>query len=754
MTTKEFKHIGKPYKLTDGLEKVTGYARYVADLNLSGMLVGKPILSPYAHADILEVDASAAEQMSGVVAVLTAQDLPTRDRTITSRNSAILAKGRVRWVGQPVAIVVAETAQQAADAVDAVYVEYEPLPAAVDLLDAIKADSPTVWPNGLPKDDEDLGAIHGDSTEAEEVVAGKLNNVSAENRFQRGDADAAFLEADAIIQRTYTMASLHQMYMEPHAVIADPDPLGRNITIYTSTQGKFQVRGEVAKLLNMPARNVVVEPMTFGGGFGAKYGILEPLAAATALAVRRPVKIVFSRSEDMLATTPAPQMQIDLKLAAKDGKVSALQGRVLTNCGAFGFGHGGLTAMMLGGNYKCDNVHIDTYEVQTNTAPIGAYRAPAAPQAVFALESSMDDLAEAIGMDKLKFRLDNAAEAGDLMGVNRPWPSAGYKQCLQRLAEHPMMQESVGENEGVGIAGGGWPTAVATSEAVCRVDVDGTVIVETGHVDVTGNSASFVLIAAETLGVHPADVVIKMGNTVGAFAPGSGGSAVTYSVAGSVQESAENARAQLLKIAADEFEAAAEDIELAKGQAYVKGVPDKTVSIGKLASIVRRKLGGDGPIVGEGRTAIKENAPAFTVHAVKVRVDPDSGIVTPLHYVAIQDVGFAINPLMVEGQMQGGMAQSVGMALYEAMIYDDSGQLLSGTLLDYAMPQIDQVPNFETIFVENRSPHGPFGARGIGEPPIIGGPAAIANAIKNATNVRISDLPLSAERVWRALNNN
>ncbi len=751
MTTQEYKHIGKPFKLTDGLEKVTGYARYVADLELPGMVIGKPIFSPYAHAEIIEIDKSEAEQMPGVVAVLTAEDMPTRDRTITSRNSAILAKGRVLWVGQPVAIVVAETAQQAADALDFVYIDYAPLPATIDLLAAIKADSPTLWPHGLPRDDEDLGALHGETTEAVEVINGALNNVSAENSFSRGDVETAFSEADAIVERRYTTASLHQMYMEPHAVIADPDPLGRNITIYTSTQGKFQVRGEVAKLLNMAVRNVLVEPMTFGGGFGAKYGILEPLTAATALAVRRPVKIVFTRSEDMLATTPAPQMIIDLKLAAKDGKVSGLKGRVLTDNGVFGFGHGGLAAMMMGGYYKCDNVHIDTYEVHTNTAPVGAYRAPGAPQATFAIESSIDELAEAIGVDKLAFRLDNAAEAGDMMGINRPWPSIGYKQCLERLAAHPIMQEPLGENEGLGFAGGGWPTAVSPSEAVCRVDSDGTVIIETGNVDVTGNSASFALIAAETLGVEPENVVVKMGNTEGPYAPGSGGSQVTYSVAGSVKESAENARTNLLKIAADEFEAAADDIELANGQAYVKGVPDKTLSIGKLAGIARNKRGGDGPIVGEGRVSVKENAPAFTVHAVKVRVNPDTGEVTPLRYVAIQDVGFALNPLMVTGQMHGGMGQSLGMALLEATVYDENGQLLSGSLLDYGMPQIDQVPDFEAVFVENASPHGPFGARGIGEPPIIGGPAAIANAIKNATGARIDTLPLSAERIWRAL---
>ena len=752
-----FQVLGKPRKLVEGMEKVTGRARYSGDVSLPGMLYARPVLSPYAHARIRAIDIAAARQVPGVVAVLTAQDLPSRDRAINSRHSAILAKEKVLFRGQPVVVVVGESEAAAQDGADAVTIDYEPLPAVVDLEAALAPDAPVIWPQGLPSEGADLTAAHAAVDKETEQADRPPSNIHAENHFHRGDVERGFQEAAVIVERTYKTALVHQGYMEPHAAVADPDPLGRGLTIYTSTQGQFIVRDEVARLLSLPKSKVRIVPMTVGGGFGAKYGILEPLVGAIALAIGRPVRMVLTRSEDFLTTTPSPASVIELKTGAtSDGRLTALQARVLLDNGVFPFALGGIVGILLGGYYKCPNVRIDCYEVITNKPQGGAYRAPGAPQATFAIESNMDELARALGMDPLEFRLQNAAETGDPMGNGDPWPNIGLRQCLERMREHPAWKDRTKQpNEGVGIAVGGWPCGMSPAAAVCRVDTDGTVRIHVGSVDISGVNSSFALIAAEVLGISPDQVEIVQGDTrSGPPAGPSGGSQTTYSVAGAVAAAAEEARRQLLKLAEDHFEARVEDLELTDGKVQVKGVPDRAITIGELARMAESKAGGPGPIVGEGRSAVEENAPGFVVHLAKVHVDPDTGEVRLQQYVAIQDVGFALNPLMVEGQIHGGTVQGIGWGLHEAMYYDEYGQLLTATFMDYDMPKANDVPTIETILVYNPSPHGPFGARGVGEPPITAGAAAIANAIRDATGVRITQLPIRSEVLWQALHAN
>jgi CO/xanthine dehydrogenase Mo-binding subunit len=557
-----------------------------------------------------------------------------------------------------------------------------------------------------------------------------------------------------VVERIYKTPIVHQTYLEPCAVVAEPGPLGDSLTLYVSTQGQFGVRDEVARLLGLAKSKVRVVPMTVGGGFGAKYGIIEALVAATAIQLGRPVRMVLTRSEDFLTTTPSPATVIEIKTGAKrDGTLTAIQARVLMDNGVFPFTLGGIVGILLGGYYKCANVQIDCYEVFTNKPQAGAYRAPGAPSATFALESNIDDLARELGMDPLEFRYRNAAETGDLMGNGDPWPSMGLKQCLDRMREHPAWRERK-PGEGVGIAVGGWPCGMSPAAAVCRVDDDGTIRVHVGSVDISGVNSSFVLVAAEILGVAPEQVEIIQGDTqTGPYAGPSGGSQTTYSVAGAVASAAHEVRRKLLNVAADHFEAAVDDLELKDGMVQVKGVPSRSVPIGELADIAQGKRGGPGPIVGEGTAAVEENAPGFVVHLAKVAVDPDTGQVTPLRYVAVQDVGFALNPLMVTGQIQGGAVQGIGWGLYEAMVYDEHGQLLTGSFMDYDIPKIDTVPPVEIILVQNPSPLGPFGARGIGEPPITAGAAALANAVRDATGVRVTETPIRSESVWRAMHN-
>lgn len=750
-----YRFLGKGRKIIDGAEKVTGRVRYVADLNLPGMVHARPLLSPYAHAKITAIDKAMAETMPGVIAVLTAQDLPTRDRLITSRNSAVLAKDRVLFRGQPVAVVVAESEAEALDALDQVMVEYEPLPAVVDMVEAMSPAAPVIWPEGLPAEDSELAAVHAAVDKDTTAQSGTPTNIVAENHYQRGDVEQGFQEAEVVVERTYRTAIVHQSYLEPHAVVADPDPVQNSLTVYTSTQAQFLVRNEVAQLLSLPPSKVRVVPLTVGGAFGAKYGILEPLVSAVALALKRPIRMVLTRSEDFLTTTPAPATFIELKTGARqDGTVTALQARAIVDNGVFPFPFvGAMLGILVGSYYKFPNLQIDCYEVVTNKPQTGAYRAPGAPQATFAIEANMDDMARELGLDPLEFRIKNAVDTGDLMSNGEPWPHHGLKQCLERMREHPAWTgRNRQSNEGIGLAVGGWPTGFGPAGAVCRVGSDGGVRVHVGSVDISGVNSGFVLIAAEVLGVSPDQVEIIQGDTLtGPHAGPSGGSQVTYSVSNAIHQAAQAARQQLLELAVDEFEAGVEDLELKDGYVQVKGVPDRAIDIAHLAGIAESRAGGPGPIIGEGHTAPANNSPGFVVHLIKVQVDPETGHVQPRQYVAIQDVGFALNPMLVEGQVHGGTVQGIGMGLHEAMLYDSDGQLLTGSLMDYDLPKAHTVPAIETILLNNPSPYNALGARGIGEPPITAGPAALANAIKDATGVRVTEMPIRTEILWQAL---
>jgi len=635
-----------------------------------------------------------------------------------------------------------------------VRVDYRPLPAVTSLEGALAAGAPVIWPRGVPRDEVDHTGQHAAVESASQEEEGPATNIHAENHFARGDVSRGFREADVVVERSYRTSRVHQCYLEPHAAVADPDPLGDGLTIYTGTQGQYTVRDEVARILSLPTSRVRVVPMTLGGGFGAKYGLVEPLVGAVALALKRPMRLVLPRSEDFLSTTPAPECVIELKTGARaDGTLTALEARVLLDNGVFPAALGGIIAILLGSYYRFPNLKIDCLEVLTNKPQAGFYRAPGAAQATFAIESNIDEMARELGSDPLEFRLQNAVESGDLMSNGSPWPSLGLRQCLEKLRGQPAwLERRRGVNEGIGIAVGGWPCAMSPAASLCRVERDGTVRVHVGSVDISGVNSSMVLVAAEVLGVPPEQVEIVAGDTSsGPFAPGSGGSQITYSVAGAVAAAAREAREKLLRLAADHLEARLDDLELSAGQVQVKGVPSSSVSIGKLAGMAERKAGGPGPIIGQGGAAPEENAPGFVVHLVKVYVDPETGRVTPRRYLAVQDVGFALNPMMIEGQIHGGAVQGIGWALHEALTYDDHGQLLAGSFTEYDLPKAAAVPGIEAVLVENPSPHGPFGARGVGEPPVTAGAAAIANAVRDAVGVRVTELPIRPESLWRAL---
>ena len=714
-----YRYLGRPRPTIDGRAKALGVTRYAADVELAGMLHAQPVLSHQAHARLRSVHAEAARAVPGVVAVLTAADLPVTAKVPETRHQAVLARDVVTFCGQPVALVVAESAAAAADGAALVEVDCEPLPAVVGVAAARDGGPP-----------------------------------AASGEYHRGDAGAALQVSDHVVKRSCRTPFVHQGYLEPCAAVASPDPGGGGVTVYSGCQGQFDVRAQLASVLELPPAAVRVVPMAVGGGFGGKGGLIDPLAAAAALRLNRPVKLVLDRSSDLATTTPSPAMAIELELGAdRHGDLTALRVEITLDNGAFANGMGGGIAKRLAGCYRIPHLAIRWRDVCTNVHATGAYRAPGAPQTTFALETAVDALAAALELDPLEFRKRNVVRAGDPQPDGTPWPAGGQLACLEAVESHPLWRSRHEAGAGgTGIAIAGWIPLVDPCAAACRVDPDGTVVVTMGAVDISGVYSSLVLVAAEEIGVDPHQVRVQIADSASApYGPSAGGSNIACSAADAVRAAAAEAKRQLLALAADHFEAAVEDLEIAGGAVRVAGVPDRTVPVGTLA---RAAQSADsplpqrhGPIQAHGRAAGPGGAAVFVAHVVRVSVDRETGRVRPTDYLSVQDVGFAMNPLLVEGQLHGGAAQGLGIGLQEALRHDDAGQLLTGTLMDYGLPKATSVPPVTAHLVETPS-HGPYGALGVGEPPIVAGAAATANAVRAATGAQPASLPLDPESVW------
>ena len=753
----EFAAIGHPKRIIDGKAKVMGMAQYLPDLDMPGLLHARFVPSTYAHANVSNIDASAALDVPGVAAVLTHEDLP--DIAPSSRNRLLLARDRVIFVGQPVALVLADSETAAADGADQVMVDYEPLPAAMSFDDAVAENAPLVWPEGIPKGAEDAGehgagAGGGDSEEEEDDSP---SNLASESTTSRGDLKAGFAEADIIVEHTYTSPMVHQSSIETHGTLAQPDQLTGGMNVWTSTQDPYGGRSTIADILEIAESLVKVKGTVIGGGFGAKFTVYEPLVVLAARAMNRPVKLSLTRSEEIAATTPAPPLRVKLKLGArKDGTFTALQAEVTMDSGCYPMNLAGFVGYQVGNFYPVPNLELRVREALTFKPSSGAYRAPGAPTAFFVMETAIDEIAEKLGLDPIEIRYINAAREGDLQADGSPWPDQGIRETLAAVQSHPLWQkreQSRAAGRGVGVALGGWMGGTSAAAAICGVNRDGMVQINAGSMDISGVSTSFNLIAAEAFGVSPDKVMIIDGDTeTSPFSTGSGGSKTLYSNGLAVRAAAEEARRQVLAIAADEFEADAEDLEIVNGEVRVKGTPTRTIPIGEVAAKGMGFGSRHAPILAQGRTTVTDQAPAFCAQLVEVDVDEETGEVKVLKHVIAQDAGRAINPLAVEGQMVGGAAQGLGWALYEEMAYDEDGQLLSGSWMDYTMPDSMQTaPDVETIIVEVPSEHGPFGARGVGEPPVVPTPAAVANAIAHSTGLRLTDIPMTAPRVLQAL---
>ena len=757
MATTVTSAIGVRRRRVDGEGKVRGTTRYAADIPVQGLLHARLVLAAEAHGRIVRIDGDGALRVPGVVAVLTAADLPFAPGA-PGRAGEPLAREEVVFSGQPVALVVAESEAAATDGVDEVVVEIEPLPMVLDVEAAMAPGAPLARVQPRAGDGQDVGAAHADAGGGQDEAGDEelSANVADRARLASGDTASALAGGTAIAAGRFRTSWIYQAYLEGQTATAWLEPEGE-LVVSTSTQTAFSTRQELADAFGLSHDRVRVRPAPLGGAFGGKMMLVEPFAAAAALRLRRPVRLAMTRIEDIAAANPAPGELIELEAGATDdGRLTAVRGRIVLDRGTNDeFGFEALSTMLASGPYRWEASDLRGYGVLTNRVGLGAYRAPAAPPAAYAIETLVDELATELGLDPIELRLRNVLREGDVGPDGKPFAVFGAAECLERLREHPLWEGrgQLPDGEGVGVAVGWWPGGLEPAAASCRLDADGALTIITGAVDMSGTETGFQVIAAEAFGLAPERIRVVAGDTAQAgYAPVSGGSKITYTVGRAVQRAAEQARERLLDVAATELEIAPEDLELVDGEVRPIGSPDRAVSVADLARKILRFGSVYAPVEGYGGLAQTSRAPSAAAHLTHVRVDRETGRVTVLRHVVAQDVGRALNPALVEGQMLGGVTQGFGWALYEELAFDDSGQLRTGSFVEYAVPTIDTVPPIDLEIVEVPAPDGPFGAKGIGEAPVVGVPAAVANAIAAAVGVRLRELPMTPERVWRALN--
>ncbi|MDA1257278.1 MAG: xanthine dehydrogenase family protein molybdopterin-binding subunit [Chloroflexi bacterium] len=741
--------IGTDYPKVDGIDKVTGRARYGADIHLPGMLHGKILRSPHAHARILSIDTSTAEALDGVGAVVTGADFPllapgtmvpvgAMRLDLYRISRLVMARDKVLFEGHPVAAVAATTPEIASHALDLIKVEYEALPHVLDEVLAMAADAPILH-------DDLFTSGLGEETPVDP------SNVALHLEMGRGDVDAGFADADVVVEHSFKTESVHQGYIEPEAETAwwRPD----RITVWADTQGIFGLRAQLASFLGVPLNFIKIIPMEVGGGFGAKSALrIAPLSARLSKKSGRPVRTVLSRDEVLRATGPGVKTTTAVKVGAtNDGVITAIDARMVYNAGAFpGSPLAGGTLVGFS-PYQTENLRIIGYDVVTNRPKGAAYRAPGGPPITFAVESVMDEIAEKIGMGKIEFRQKNASKTGDRGPNDLPFNRIGLETVLDSVKAHSAWTSDLpaprsGGKVGRGLGLGYWRGGTNTSSCSLSVQGDGSISVVIGSVDLSGARTAFAQITADEFEIPAATVHVEMGDTdtVG-YTDGSGGSRVTY-VTGAAVHNACRSAIEILRVrAADTLEVTPDVVDYQQGTFTARDIPDREISLSDLASASVR---GAGVITTTGTATGMEPAPAFTAHVADVEVDEDTGKVQVLNYTVFEDVGKAINRAGVEGQIQGGVAQGIGWALHEAYVYDDKGRMTNASLLDYRMPTALDLPRIQTELIEVPATDGPYGVRGVGEVPIVPPAGTLANAIYDAIGVRMDRLPMSPENVF------
>jgi CO/xanthine dehydrogenase Mo-binding subunit len=728
--------LGKSFPRVDAADKVSGRSQYAGDVYLPGMLICKVLKSSRPHARILGIDTSQAEQLPGVRAVITGKDVPdVRFGSGAVKDRRVFALEKVRYVGEPLAAVAAVDEITALEALDLIRVEYADLPAVTDPIAALKPDAPLV---------------HADLPGYEGYAAGMGGNVCTILNSGRGEVDKAFAEAEHVFEDTFRSQGINQGYLEPMACVATTDPSGR-IHVWTSTQGPYQVRGALAAVLQLPMSRFRIIPMELGGGFGAKLRLcLEPYPVLLALKTGKPVKLVATRDEVFTLSGFRLPTTIYLKTGVRtDGSIVAREAISIFDMGAYlGAGvQSGVSHTI--GPYNIPNYRVRSYAVYTNKIWAGSYRASGVADVTFAVESHTDIIARKLGLDPWEFRRQNALKEGDVAIQGGTVPRNGLQQTLEAVKARMAWPRKLEAGHGVGLAMCQWRSGSGPSSASITINEDGTVILLTGSVDITGTDTVLAQIAAASLGVEMRQVVIAKRDTdVAPFTGPTGGSRITYSQGKAVELAAEDTKRKLIALAAERLEAPAEALACAGGRVYAKEAPERGFSLGQLARLSLTSKAG--PIQGTAALSAMPFAPVFNTQAVEVRVDRETGAVKIVRFVQAQDVGVALNPMAVEGQIEGGAVQGIGRALSEEVVIRE-GRILNPSLTTYLMPLAPDMPAIENVLVEVPTEEGPFGARAVAEPPGFGPPAAIANAIADAVGVRLKELPLSPEKILRAL---
>jgi CO/xanthine dehydrogenase Mo-binding subunit len=738
---KKFKVIGQRVTRPDGVDKVTGRARYGADATAPGQLVGLVLRSPHAHAQIVKIDTKAAEKLPGVKAIITSADLPDNtggDRGLMDLLENCMARKKALYDGHAVAAVAAVDASTARKALKLINVTYKVLPHVIDVDDALKANAPLIhdhiFTEGVPKSEHP-------------------SNYNKTAEYGHGDIEAGFKEADVIIEHSFKTEQTHQGYIEPHSCLASVSPDGA-AEMWVCTQGHFIYRNQCAAMLGMDANKLRVTASEIGGGFGGKTHIwAEPLALALSRKANRPVKLTMSREEVFRCTGPTSQTSIDVKIGAKkDGTVTAAFAELRYTSGCFPGNWAEFGAMTAWACYDFKNVKSLSKDAVSNRPKTAAYRAPSAPMAAFAVENTMDAVAKAIGMDPIDFRIKNAAKEGTKSSYGPVFGPIGIGPTLLAAKNHPHMKAPLGKNQGRGMACGFWFNFGGQTCVDVNVTPDGNVTIAQGTIDVGGSRASIAMAVAEELGVTYNHVrsIIADTSSLG-HNDMTDGSRGTFSTSMAAIFAARNAITVLKNRAAKTWEISVDDVEWKDGHAHATGKSHGNLAPLSLKDLAATAGNTGGPIAGHAEITADNAGVSFATHIADIETDPETGRSLVKRYTVIQDAGKAMHPSYVEGQYQGGAAQGIGWALNEEYVYGKDGRLQNAGFLDYRIPVCSDLPMIDTQILEIPNPNHPYGVRGVGETSIVPPLAAVSIAVTNATGVRQTHIPMSPPRVLKSM---
>jgi CO/xanthine dehydrogenase Mo-binding subunit len=738
----EFDVVGTRPLRPDGIDKVTGRARFGADVTAPGMLIGRILRSPHAHARIRSIDTRKAEQLAGVKAIITRDDLPDHsngDRGVYDVLYNCMARDKALYEGHAVAAVAAVNAAVARQALKLIKVDYEVLPHVTDVDAAMRPDAPVIHDTIF--------------TEGVEPKPGKPSNVARRSEFGHGDVEAGFRQADVVIARSYKTEATHQGYIEPHACLASVSPDGSG-ELWVCTQGHFMVRNVSAQVLGMDISRLRVTASEIGGGFGGKTHVwMEPIALALSRKANRPVKVVMTRDEVFKATGPTSSTSIDVKIGAKkDGTIVAAEAVLRYQGGAFVGSWADLGAMTAFACYDLPNVRTIGFDVIVNRPKTAAYRAPSAPMAAFAVESTVDELAHKLGIEPIDFRIKNAAREGTRASYGPTYGPIGIGPTLAAAKGHPHMSAPLGKQQGRGMACGFWFNFGGQTCTSLNINLDGTVALAVGTPDIGGSRASMCLMAAEELGIPYEKVRCVVADTSSlGYNDVTDGSRVTFSSGMATILAARDAIKKLCGRAAQMWGISEDAVVWEKGHAKPAGPNAGEFPPLSLKEIAAAAATTGGPIAGHHEFNADGAGVSFATHIVDVEVDPETGATKVLRYTVLQDAGKAVHPAYVEGQFQGGAAQGIGWALNEEYVYGEDGRLQNAGFLDYRIPVCSDLPMIDTVILEIPNPKHPYGVRGVGETSIVPPLAAIANAVSNAVGLRMTHIPMSPPRILKAL---